>query len=450
MRHSRYISVGRIVTSEESCHLNTANDSPLESAPSPASDGMNARSASGVGIASAVAAAAGIVILLITSHHLTPADNAEFMSFWAALFFVCGVLGGIQTEATRAIGAARLKPVPPGGSRVRVIFAGLIVGALAALAILLLSPLLGAFVFRDNAGLITAALVVTAIVFSCHSTLAGALQGSHQWPIFARLVSLEALTRLAAIAIAALLAAPLIGVELSCLVALSAWIIVVLFSKRARTALVSRADVGLPTLLRHMWHALLSAASSSALIVAFPILVKLTTSEAEYAVSAPLLLAISLTRAPIMVPLQAFQGLALTQVLRNRESGWTALRKPIGLLLLIGTAGAVVAGLLGPYIMPIFGPQYHVDGLVLSLLTFAAVLMAVLTLLGTAVIALGYHRAYSAGWVTATIVAILLLLLPLPVDMRCVLSLTVGPLVGVLVHASALGLLGRPARPKTP
>lgn len=411
---------------------------------------MTARSASGVGIASAVAAAAGIVILLVTSHHLTPAENAEFMSFWAALFFVCGVLGGIQTEATRAVGAARLNPAPLERTGSRVVVAALIVAGVSALTLLLLGPVLSTFVFRDNAGLITASLVTTALLFPFHSTLAGALQGSNQWPIFARLVSLEALSRLAAIAVAALLAAPLIGIELSCLVALSAWIIVVLVSKKARTALVSRADVGLATLLRHIWHALVSAASSSALIVAFPILVKLTTSEADYAVSAPLLLAISLTRAPIMVPLQAFQGLALTQVLRNRDSGWSALRKPIVLLLLIGTAGAVVAGLLGPFIMPIFGPQYRVDGWVLSLLTFAAVLLAVLTLLGTAVIALGHHRAYSAGWVTATMVAVLLLLLPLPVEIRCVLSLIIGPLAGSLVHASALGLLRRPRQSKTP
>lgn len=144
-----------------------------------------------------------------------------------------------------------------------------------------------------------------------------------------------------------------------------------------------------------------------------------------------------------MVPLQAFQGLALTQVLKNRESGWSALRKPIALLLLIGTVGAAAAGLVGPYIMVIFGPKYHVDGWVLACLTFAAVLMAVLTLFGTAVIALGHHRAYSAGWAAATIVAILVLLIPLPVNMRCVISLTVGPLVGILVHASALGLFRR-------
>lgn len=411
-----------------------------------ASGRITAGSASGVGIASAISAAAGIVILLVTSHHLTPADNAEFLSFWAALFFVYGVLGGIQTEATRAIGAAFLKPPATGLAGARVITAGLIVGGIAALVLLLLGPILSRFVFRENAGVITAALIVTAILYSCHSTLAGALQGSHHWSIYARFVSLEALSRLAAITAAALFAAPLIGIELSCLVALAAWIVLVAISKKARTAVMSRGDVGLSALLRHMWHALVSAASSSALIVAFPILVKLTTSEAEYAVSAPLLLAISLTRAPIMVPLQAFQGLALTQVLRNRESGWAALRKPIALLLLVGSLGAVAAGFVGPRIMPIFGPQYHVEGWILACLTFAAVLMAVLTLLGTAVIALGHHRAYSAGWVTATILAIFLLLLPLPVDARCILSLTIGPLAGIFVHASALGLVRRPAR----
>lgn len=398
---------------------------------------MTAKSASSVGVASIVSAIAGIVILLITSRYLSPEDNAEFLAFWAALFFVCGVLSGIQTETTRAVGAAQLhRTLRPQGARVLV--SALIVGASVALVLLVVSPLLGVFVFKQNTVLVVGALVITALIFPVHSTLAGSVQGLRKWSLFARLVSLEALLRLGAIGVAAFFAAPLIGVELACLVALAAWLIIFVTSKDARTALRSRGDVALSKLLGNTGHALISAASSSALIVAFPLLLKLTTSESEYALSAPLLLAISLTRAPIMVPLQAFQGVAITHVLSSRQAGWKALQRPIALLFGGGLVAAIAAWLVGPYIMLVFGPQYQLEGWLLAALTMAAVLMAVLTLLGTIVIALGRHRAYSSGWAVATVVAVLVLLLPFSTEIRSVVSLVMGPVAGITVHLLAL------------
>ena len=395
----------------------------------------------GVGAASIVAAAAGIVILFVTSHALSPTDNAEFLSFWAALFFVCGILGGVQAETTRAVGSARNLP-PSGaagaGGYAPVLLSGLIVGACGALVIVALSPLLASYVFQRDSTAVVIALAVTAVLFCCHATLAGAAQGMDKWSLFAGQVSLEALLRLAAIVAAAALSMPLIGIELACLLALVAWIAMAVLFPDARAALRARADVPLGKLLQNTGHALLSAASSAALIVAFPILLKLTTSQPEYALSAPILLAISLTRAPIMVPLQAFQGVALAEVVRNPRQGWKALKKPLLALLGVGAIGSVAAYFIGPWLMLFFGPAYGVGAWTLAALTFAAVLMAILTLLGTVVIGLGSHRAYSAGWLTATAVAVGLLLLPASVEMRSILSLSFGPLAGILVHATAL------------
>lgn len=407
---------------------------------------ISAKSAAGVGGASVLAAAAGIVILFITSHALSPADNAEFLSFWAAIFFVCGVLGGIQAETTRAVGTARATAGSDSPKGAPVLASGLVVGMCSALVILLLSPLLGNYLFPRDTTAIVGVLVATAILFSCHATLAGAAQGNDQWSLFAGMVSLEALLRLAAIAVAAAIAAPLLGLELACLAALAAWLVVALVSRAGRDSLRSRADVGLGRLLQNTGHALLSAASSASLIVAFPILLKLTTPQADYALSAPILLAISLTRAPIMVPLQAFQGVALTEIVRNPQNGWRALKKPLVALVGIGAFGALAAWLVGPQLMLVFGPDYEVEGWALATLTLAAVLMAILTLLGTVVIGLGNHRAYSAGWLTATAVAIGLLLVPASVEIRSILSLGLGPLAGITVHAVAIALIVRNRR----
>jgi NADH:ubiquinone oxidoreductase subunit 6 (subunit J) len=83
-------------------------------------------------------------------------------------------------------------------------------------------------------------------------------------------------------------------------------------------------------------------------------------------------------------------------------------------------------------------PSYALPGQVLAGLTFAAALLALLTLTGALTLALGKHGWYSFGWVLATLCSLAILFLPLPIEMRAILSLTVGPVVGVVVHLVAL------------
>ena len=61
-----------------------------------------------------------------------------------------------------------------------------------------------------------------------------------------------------------------------------------------------------------------------------------------------------------------------------------------------------------------------------------------LTLTGAAAVAAALHRAYSVGWVSATVASALLLLLPLGLETRTVVALLCGPLVGIAVHLAAL------------
>ena len=58
-------------------------------------------------------------------------------------------------------------------------------------------------------------------------------------------------------------------------------------------------------------------------------------------------------------------------------------------------------------------------------------------------VAAALHRSYALGWVSATVAATLLLLLPLPLETRTVVALLCGPLVGIGVHLAALARPGR-------
>jgi O-antigen/teichoic acid export membrane protein len=117
-----------------------------------------------------------------------------------------------------------------------------------------------------------------------------------------------------------------------------------------------------------------------------------------------------------------------------------ALVAPAAVVVGVGAAAVLAAGLLGPWLLrAAFGAQYRADGALLAWLTTAAVAIALLTLTGAAAVAAALHRAYSVGWVGATVASVLLLLLPLSLETRTVIALLCGPLVGIVVHLGALG-----------
>jgi O-antigen/teichoic acid export membrane protein len=109
----------------------------------------------------------------------------------------------------------------------------------------------------------------------------------------------------------------------------------------------------------------------------------------------------------------------------------------------LGLLGVLAAGLFGPWLVrTAFGTDYRADGALLAWLTAGAIAIALLTLTGAATVAAALHRSYSIGWVSATVAAALLLLLPLALEARTVVALLCGPLVGIAVHLAALARLG--------
>jgi hypothetical protein len=105
----------------------------------------------------------------------------------------------------------------------------------------------------------------------------------------------------------------------------------------------------------------------------------------------------------------------------------------------LGLVGVLLAGVFGPWLLrEAFGAEYQAEGALLAWLTGAAVAIALLTLTGAAAVAAALHRAYSIGWVSATLASALLLLLPLGLETRTVIALLCGPMVGIAVHLAAL------------
>ncbi|MDO5751458.1 hypothetical protein [Arthrobacter sp.] len=311
----------------------------------------------------------------------------------------------------------------------------LLIGAAAALFLALSSPVWMPALIPGAPPLLWLGIALSVLLYSGHIGLAGATAGLERWGTYSSLAATEAIVRLLVMALAAFLGGSLFGLEFGALSGTLVWFYFAAFTSGGRNALRARADVGVLAYVVRCGLAMATAASTAVLITGFPAVIKVAATPADFAVAAPLLLAVSLTRAPIMIPLQAFQGVVMTSLIHSQRPAVQVLVKPFAAILALGMVGGILAAVVGPYIMLIFGPDYSVDGWLLGALTFAAAFLAILTLTGTAAMARGLHRLYLSGWVVATAASVAILFIPGPLDQTVVVSLFVGPIIGAVVHA---------------
>ncbi len=398
--------------------------------------------AASIAIASAVAAVSGYGVLVLVAHRLTPADNADFLVYWSLLFALIGVLGGLQQEATRAVATAEMQPASTVRAHhdSRVLPWSLAVAVALTLVVLATSGWWRPSVLAGDSGS-AAVLVLCAggVVYSGHLTIVGTMSGRRQWSAASVLIGGESLLRFVLVGAVVLGRGNLGRLEVAATASTVLWLAVALVSPTLRSAMGARAGAPPARLVSRSLQAMLAALGSAALVVGFPTLLRLSSTPAEWTTAAPLVLAISLTRAPLLIPLNAFQGVAIGYFLDPRRGRSAAMARVVTGIAAVGVVGAGLATLVGPAIMAaFFGPAYRMSGWMLGALTLSAVALAILTMTGAGVLALAQHRAYAAGWLAAMVVSLALVFAPLPLEGRAILSLALGPTVGIAVHVLAL------------
>jgi O-antigen/teichoic acid export membrane protein len=398
-----------------------------------------------VATATALTALCGYAVIYLAARDLAPRGFSIFGVFWGAFGLVTGAAFGLLQETTREvrsesylsdIGAAPL-------SRTHPLRVAAMIGVAAAVVIAGSSPLWSGRVFVEDRWLSVGLLSVGLAGFCLHATLLGMLAGTNHWTSYGALMVTDAVIRVTVAAATFVIGWGPTGFLWATVAGATAWLVVLAASPTARAAARLLTPGSTSTFLRGAAHSITAAGASAILVMGFPVLLKLTSNELG-AQGGVIILAVTLTRAPLLVPLTAMQGNLIAHFVDERSDRLRALIGPAASIAGIGAVGVLAAGVIGPWLLRVaFGPQYQASGPLLAWLTAAAVAIAMLTLTGAATVAAALHRAYALGWVGATVASGLLLLLPLPLQTRTVVGLLCGPLVGIGVHLTALARAGR-------
>jgi hypothetical protein len=276
-------------------------------------------------------------------------------------------------------------------------------------------------------------------IFVFMATVSGSLAGSDSWTGVAFIIGLDGILRLVSVTVALLLTqdpvllAWMVVAPLPITLAIS----VVVFRRSLRSTMIL-AD-SQRTLVWNVVRTMTASAGSAILITGFPLVLALVSSDSQQDELAPLILAITLTRAPLLMPLSAFQGFLVVQFAKTPARQWRLLAFLGGGLVVLGSIGALLAWLVGPVLLEsFFGQSYVLDGELLALLVGAAAAIAGLYVTGPAVLARGGHAGYALGWIGAVTFALVTLCVPGDLNSRAIAALAIGPLIGMAIHIAFL------------
>jgi O-antigen/teichoic acid export membrane protein len=399
-----------------------------------------------------LSALCGYAVLYLAARDLEPAGFSVFAVFWGAFGLATGAAFGLLQEATREVRSASYPETVAGaeatgtddsGPRTHPMRVAAMLGIAAAAVIACSSPLWSSHVFAESRLLSVGLLSVGLAGFCLVATLMGMLAGVNRWSEYGSLMATDAVLRVVVAAATFLAGWGLVGYLWATVAGSLAWLIMLIASPAARAAgrLLTPGDT--MTFLRGAAHSIAAAGASAILVMGFPVLLKATSGDLG-AAGGVVILAVTLTRAPLLVPLTAMQGNLIAHFVDQRTHRLRALVAPAALVAGLGLLGVIGAWLLGPWLVrQAFGAQYRADGVLLAWLTAAGIAIALLTLTGAAAVAAALHRAYAVGWISATVASALLLLLPLNLETRTVIALLCGPIVGIAVHLAALARWSR-------
>ncbi|MCJ7857711.1 hypothetical protein [Corynebacterium kalidii] len=406
--------------------------------------------------ATLVVAVSGYAVIVVAGRALDTVSYEAFSVFWGLFFALAGLVDGLLQETARSV-AARRSPsgrlLPDAASCARPMAVALgfavVVGALTVAS----APLWSSAVLPDDRGLEVSGALLMAVglaSYTFQAAVCGLLSAATRWSAFAWLISVDSAVRILLALVAWVLGWHLLAFLLVTVVGAATWLGFLLLVPAQRDVLREVGDVPAAEFVRRTVKAMLASGANAVLITGFPVLLSFTSgSGVAPGALAAVITAVTLTRAPLLVPLQRFQPALIVHFTRHRDRVLQACAAPAAVIVGTAVAGGVAAYWLArPLMLLFFDAGLVSPALVLALLTVASASTALLMVTGSAAHAAERHSLYLAGWAVATVAAVALLLVDASPEARAVLALGVAPLAGVVVHLGVLVL--RPQLPTSP
>lgn len=395
-------------------------------------------------ISTAVAGAAGFVIQIGVGILMGPGEQyLSFSVFWSALYLVIGALSGIQQEVARASAQGIGSERGTGTSLWRFIaFSGTIVVS----AIGISSLLWGEVVFEVDVGQSVVFLALGALGYVVLASQSGVLYGTGRWNILALSIVADPVLRCAFLAVAV---GAMLGVYATQLA-----VVIPLFVTTGLVGLIwwkskmaVELDVGIRRLLWNVSRAVVGSAATAILVSGFPLFLKVSLQGTDPELVATIIFVINFTRAPIVIPLLALQSYMIVSFAKNSTHIWNRLLKICGTAFGAAIFIAVVGFFLSPWVFGVvLGGAYLPNPAFVGSVVAASGLTAALCATGSAALSKSLHGVFSAGWLAAAVTSVLLLFVPFSPEGRVILALSVGPIVGLMIHGLGLARAVLPGR----
>lgn len=381
--------------------------------------------------ATAIAGACGYVIQLAAPVFLDdPHEYLAFSVFWSTLFLFVSGVSGVQQEVSRATHPAVDAPK----SRTLGTFALGAVGVLAVVAVLV-GFALATSAFAAAPVDLTFWFGVGLIGYLFFAVLGGILYGLERWRTIALVTVADAVVRALFVTVGLVLGLPTAplaaGIALPFgLVAAGVWAVV-----RGRVAHGYTVDVGVRQISLNALGTAIGAGAMGILVTGLPLLLRTAMPGADAAALAGLILVITVTRAPLIIPLMALQSFLIVVFRKGIVHPWAVLSRYLLLLAAVTAALAVAAWLWLPSLIAwLSQDRFHADPWVCAIVVVSGGLVGAICITGPALLARSRHAWFVAGWVVAAGVTIALLAIPAPMTTRVALALLVPPVVGVVIH----------------
>lgn len=402
---------------------------------------MADRRGSGFGavtVATIIAGAGGYAITTLAGRGLTPEEYSHFAVFWGGLFLAVGALSGIQQEFTRATTPTDDLVTSKRSLTTLERFAPVLALLGAAAVVIVVVPIVGAL-FPEGALSNGIALAIGAGLSALIALLTGVQYGLRAWRVIVVVIVGDVALRLVFIGIALYADGGPVAAGWAA-VAPYPFVLAFLLIAARRTRFVF--DVHGRRLAHNLLSTVGAAVGTAVLVSGAPLLIGLAAGS-EVAGVGPLVFALTLTRAPLVVGVLALQSF-LVVWFRGHGSLAGALARVLAVVTGLGLVFAALVYVAGvPVIVFLAGDAYAVDPWLVTALVLASLCTALLGVTGAAALAASRHGLYVGGWTAAAAVAVAaLVLLPLPLSDRVVLGLAVGPVVGIGIHLFALRLRG--------